>query len=68
LADEDIEGFFYEEELSKVRKNLDTDIFEVEKIIKSSGSGVKKKYLVKWKGYPDKFNSWVHASQITNLQ
>jgi transposase InsO family protein len=66
LTDEDIEGFFYEGELSKVRKNLDTDIFEVEKIIKRSG--VKKKYLVKWKGYPDKFNSWVHASQITNLQ
>lgn len=68
LADEDIDGFFYEEELSRVRKDLDSCEFEVEKILKSSGTGRKKKYLVKWKGYPDKFNSWVHANQIKEIQ
>lgn len=68
LADEDIDGFFYEEELSRVQKDLNSDAFEVEKILKTSGVGRKKKYLIKWKGYPDKFNSWVPACQIKELQ
>ena len=68
LADEDIDGFFYEEELSRVRKDLNSDSFEVEKILKTSGTGRKKKYFIKWKGYPDKFNSWIHSSQIKQLQ
>lgn len=68
LTDEPIDGFFYEEELSRVVKDLDSDVFEVEKILKTSGTGRKKKYLVKWKGYPDKFNSWVDVNQIKEIQ
>ena len=67
LADEDIEGYFYEHELSRVRKDLNDSRFEVEKILKSAGRSRKKKYLVKWKGYPDKFNSWITADQIKKI-
>ena len=64
LTGEDIEGFFYEQELSRVRNNLEEETFEVEKILKVSGNGPSKKYFVKWKGYPDKFNQWVRASDV----
>ena len=68
LEGEEIDGYFYEEELSRVRKNFKTGFFEVEQILKTSGNGPHKKYFVKWKDYPDKFNSWVQANQIKKLQ
>lgn len=64
LSGEDIEGFFYEQELSRVRKDLEEATFEVEKILKVVGNGPTKKFLVKWKGYPDKFNQWINASDV----
>ncbi|KAL7290727.1 hypothetical protein TKK_0015479 [Trichogramma kaykai] len=64
LAGEPIDGFFYEQELTRVRKNLDTPVFEVEKILDTKGRGRNKKYLVQWRGYPDKFNSWEPAISI----
>jgi Integrase core domain/Chromo (CHRromatin Organisation MOdifier) domain len=54
-SDEQIKGKFYAEELQKVVKEDDT--FRVEKILKTRKRGTE--FLVKWKGYPDKFNSWV---------
>ena len=35
LAGEEIDGFFYTEELCRVRKNLTTDVFEIDKILKT---------------------------------
>lgn len=68
LSGEEIEGFFYEEELSRVRKNLEGESFEVESILKVSGRGSSKKYFVKWKGYPDKFNQWIKASELKDIR
>ena len=62
---EELEGTFYEKELQKVIKRDDT--YEVEKILKKKGRGNNVQYLVKWFGYPNKFNSWVPASEINNL-
>lgn len=59
LAGEPIEGTFYEKELQVVSFNPNDD-FKIEKIIKKRGD----KVLVKWLGYPDKFNSWVSRSSI----
>ena len=67
LAGEEIDGFFYTEELRIVRKNLTTDVFEIDKILKTRGKGSSKEYFVKWKGYGDKFNSWVRANQLKNI-
>ena len=59
---EELKGTFYEKELQKVIKS--SDVYEVEKILKKRGRGNNVQYLVKWLGYPSKFNSWVPASEI----
>jgi transposase InsO family protein len=57
LSGEDIKGKFYELELQKVIK---TDaVYIVEKILKTRKRAGKIEYYVKWRSYPDKFNSWV---------
>ena len=68
LSGEEIEGFFYEQELSRVRKDLESETFEIEAILKEAGRGASKKYFVKWKGYPDKFNQWIKASELKDLR
>lgn len=67
LDGEKIDGYFYEEQLSRVRKNLESDVFEIDKILDSKGKGGKKQYFVSWKGYPEKFNSWIPAKHLENL-
>ena len=59
LKGEEIKGTFYEPELQKTKQQ----VFRIEKIIKKE----KGKSLVKWKGYPDKFNSWVDNKDLINL-
>lgn len=63
LQNEAIVGTFYEKELQKVTYNP-TSNYKIDKIISSRHSGNRKQVLVKWKGYPDKFNSWVLASSL----
>jgi hypothetical protein len=58
LTGEHISGKFYEQEIQKVTKT-DDDVYEVEKVLKTRKRGGKVEYFVKWRGYPDKFNSWV---------
>ena len=53
-------GAYYEEDLQKVRV---TDLFRVEKVLKRE----KNRLLVKWKGWPDKYNSWVFAKDVKKL-
>ena len=52
---EEIEGSFYEKELQKAKQQT----FRIEKVLRRDNK--KKKVLVKWKGYSDKFNSWVSS-------
>ena len=59
LQGEKIKGSFYEPELQKTEQQ----IFRIEKIIKKE----KGKSLVKWKGYSDKFNSWVDNKNLIDL-
>ena len=54
---ESIKGKFYEYELQKVIK--DDDVYDVERILKTRKVNGKVQHFVKWKGYPDKFNSWI---------
>ena len=62
---EELKGTFYEKELQKIIKR--DDVYEVEKVLKKRGRGKNVQYLVKWLGYPNKFNSWVPASQINKI-
>ncbi|XP_054283126.1 uncharacterized protein LOC129000373 [Macrosteles quadrilineatus] len=59
-------GRFYEEELQKVTVPPDR-LYDIDKILDTKGSGRSKRYLVKWKGYGDEFNSWIPASEVKQL-
>ena len=59
LKGEEIKGTFYEPELQKTGQQ----IYRIEKITKRE----KGKSCVKWKGYSDKFNSWVDNEDLIDL-
>jgi len=42
----------------------DDDVYEVECILASRKTPSGKKYLVKWKGWPDDQNSWEPAENV----
>ena len=54
---ENIKGGFYEREIQRITKQ---DEYRVEEVLSSKKvRGGKTLYFVKWKGWPEKFNSWV---------
>mgnify|MGYP000231577065 CR=1 FL=1 len=54
-------GGFYAHELTPVNSN----IFRVEKVIKTRKRGDITEHFVKWKGFNDSYNSWIQAQDIT---
>ena len=56
---EKLYGTFYQEELLKTNMK-ENDLYIIEKIIKKFGN----RYLVKWKGYDNSFNSYVNKNDI----
>jgi hypothetical protein len=63
LLGEEIEGTFYETELQKVLEDVEP-VYRIEKIIQKKKVKNNTKYLVKWLGYPDKFNSWIEEKDL----
>ena len=59
LADKPIVGSFYEQQLQKTTQTT----FRIEKVLRKR----KGQALVKWKGYPDKFNSWAPLKDLERL-
>jgi len=55
LSGEDIKGSFYNDELQIIVK-LDDALFDIECILKTRKKAGKVEYLVKWRGYTNKFN------------
>lgn len=54
---EKIEGIFYEPEIQKID---DQQVyFIVEEVVKTRKRNGKTEHFVKWRGYPENFNSWV---------
>ena len=66
LLQEPIKGSFYGNELQKVNPNQTT--YQIETVLGERKIAGKKQYLVKWKGYPSKFNSYVTANDIRQLK
>ena len=64
LSGEVLQGTFYEKELQKVRPLAE---YRVEKVIRKNKHGNKVFYLVQWKGYSDKFNTWVSENDLHAL-
>ena len=59
---EQVIGSFYQEELQKVGEK---SVYEIERVIRERRSrGGRREVLVKWKDYPDSFNSWILKSTI----
>ena len=56
-----IEGSFYEQELQKLKQQT----FRIERVLKRDNK--KKLALVKWSGYPDKFNSWLSFKDLVDF-
>ena len=60
--DERIKGGFYEHELQSVAEQ---DEYRIETVLSSKrGRDGKTSYLVKWQGWPEKFNSWVEDLRL----
>ena len=60
-----LEGTFYEMELQKVSVPADK-MFYVEEVLQRRKVGRRKEALVKWVGYPSKFNSWIDAKALVD--
>jgi hypothetical protein len=56
-AKDKVKGKFYAEELQAINKS--DDVFRIEKVIRTRRKLGKIQYLVRWLGYPPKFDSWV---------
>ena len=61
--DTPVKGTFYEADLQKVHVS-NKALFRIEKILKRQ----KGQVLVKWKGWPDKYNSWISHRDVTTLK
>ena len=57
LNSEEITGSFYEKELQKTSQEK----LRIEKVLKRKGD----KLDVKWKGYDNRFNSWIDKKGLT---
>ena len=63
LEGEKLEGAFYREQLQKTSQ----EIFRIERIIRrKTNKNGQKLMLVKYFGYPDKFNAWIPANSLAH--
>ena len=66
FMNEPVTGTWYLEDLQKVRKDKDK-LWFVEKIVKRRTLKGIDQALIKWQGWPDKFNSWEPVSQLIEI-
>ena len=62
-GDEEVKGSWYPEEVQPIDKNQ----YMIEKILKHRKRGRKSEVLVKWLGWPAKFNSWMPESDLQKI-
>ena len=61
-----IRGYFYEPEMQ--HSYIGDDVYKVEKILKKRKRKKITEVLVKWKGWGDKFNSWIPESELQDIK
>jgi len=63
-AGEEVKGNWYPEEVQAIKKNR----YLIEKILrKRKAKKGETEVFVKWKGWPQKFNSWIPESDLENV-
>ena len=64
---EPIKGIFYEEELQKIVVDENT-VYNVEKVVEErvTDDGVNES-LMRWKGWPKKFDSWIPSRNVKSF-
>jgi transposase len=63
LMGEPIDGTMYSEELQLVHID-DSTVYRIDKVLSRRTRRGKKEALVSWLGWPDKFNTWIDASEV----
>lgn len=63
ILDDPILGTFYASELQKVNKNEET-IWRIDRILRKRKKDGKNEVLVRWLGWPKKFDSWILEKDI----
>jgi transposase InsO family protein len=66
-ANEEILGSFYENELQKINVDENTT-YRIEKIIRWRHRRGHREALIKWVGWPSKFNSWIPQNDVINYE
>ena len=67
MENEPIIGSFYPQEIQPVDTQQGDKKYIFEKVIPRKGKGPKAQVFVKWKGLHRKFNEWIPANSITNI-
>ena len=60
---EDIQGTFYQDELQSV---VMPEVFRIEKILRRRKVRGEKQSLVRWAGWPAKYDSWISDQELQN--
>ena len=61
-----IQGFFYEPELQLAYIGNEI-LYKIENVLKKIKKNGEVEILVKWKGWPEKFNSWISERDAQNI-
>ena len=64
-AGEVVSGVFYQEQLKKA---YDQDRYLVETVLRSRKRRGQKQLLVRWRGWPSKYDSWVDETDVSALR
>lgn len=65
-ARDPIEGIFYERELQKINAD-ENATYNIEKVIKNRVNNGVKESLIRWMGWPKKFDSWIPSKNIKSF-
>jgi len=56
------------EDSTQRKRRLEKDEYQVERIVGVRSNGGELQYLIKWKGWQPKFNTWEPLHHLKNLQ